>query len=151
MASGIYVARMNATAFSTAVTAMYIANSASATLRILRVACSQHTSTASAMNILSLLRKTGTVTCPTTITPVPSQVGMAATGVTTATAGVASAEGTNGVILHKEAWNVLNGMLWIPTPEEQPIVPPSGAIGLTFEVAPASATYTLELTFQEIG
>lgn len=149
-ATGIYVARMNATAFSTAVTAMYISNSSSAALKILRIACSQHTSTVSAMNILSLLRKTGTVTCPTSITPVPTQVGMPASGVT-ATAGVATAEGTNGVIIHKEAWNVLNGMLWIPTPDEVAWVPPSGAFGLTFEVAPASATYTLELTYQEIA
>jgi hypothetical protein len=149
-AYGTYVARMNDVAVSTAVTVVYISNSASAALRILRVSCNQRTSTSSAMNILSLLRKSGTVTLPTSTTPVPLQVGMAASGVT-CTTGVASAEGSDGVILHKEGFNILNGLLWIPTPEEQPWVPPSGAVGLKFEIAPTSATYTIELTYTEIA
>jgi hypothetical protein len=48
-------------------------------------------------------------------------------------------EGTYTDILYRDNFSVLNGWLWVPTPEERIIVGPSGILGLKFPIAPGAS------------
>ena len=51
-----------------------------------------------------------------------------------------------------DSFNILNGWIWVPMPEDRLWVPPSGRIVLRLEDAPGSAlTMNGGLTFGEIG
>lgn len=74
------------------------------------------------------------------------------------TAGInASAEGAGAkTVIFEDAFNVLNGWLWVPTPKET-IVMPAGSLsglGLFFPVAPDAshlANWAFGVVFAEIG
>jgi hypothetical protein len=71
------------------------------------------------------------------------------------TAGInASAEGAGAKsILHEDAFNVLNGWLWVPTPAETIIVPPGAeGFGLHLPVTVVStANWAFGVVYREIG
>lgn len=96
----------------------------------------------------------------TSTTPVPHQIGGAASGIAGGTAGAAatagtdaSAEGAGAVTTTiEEGFNNLNGWLWVPTPEERFIVGPDIAVILKIVGTPATLTgWTAGITFQEIN
>jgi hypothetical protein len=149
MARGFYAYHMDAQAVSTAITILEVAAPATAVLRLIRAWCSQSNSTTSAMNTIEIVRKTATITGAATPPSVIPLDGSAASGVTQKWK--ATAEGTDGNIVYADAFNVLNGWLWLPVPEERIIVPPSGIIALKFPSAPASANYTAGLLWEEIS
>ena len=72
-------------------------------------------------------------------------LGTAATGI------IATAEGTDGDIVLREGFNVLNGWKHLPVPEERIFVPAAGIIALKFPVAPASQTWDMSITIRELG
>jgi hypothetical protein len=51
-----------------------------------------------------------------------------------------TADTTPGDVLLTDGFNLLNGYLWVPTPDDRIIVAPSGRLVLRLNVAPASAT-----------
>ena len=67
----------------------------------------------------------------------------------------ASAEGAGAkTVLLEDAFNVLNGWLWVPTPNETIIVNASAAsgFGLFLPVAPSTLTdWAFGVTFKELG
>jgi hypothetical protein len=53
--------------------------------------------------------------------------------------------------IDKKGINNLSGYFYDPLPEERPIIPPSGAIGLKVLVAPTSFDAVVQIIFREIG
>jgi len=142
------------TAVTGAITLVQIKAGATASLKILRAWCSQYNQTSSVMQDIVILRKSAAATV-TSFTPLltdPGDAASAAVGGTSATGINASAEGTDGDELIPDNFNVLNGWLWVPTPEERIIVPPAGILGLKFPTAPGSSmTVTAGFLFGEEG
>jgi hypothetical protein len=61
-------------------------------------------------------------------------------------------QSTEGTILHSDCFNVLNGYVWIPTPECRPVISPSGRLIIELQTAPGDAlTMSGTVYFEEIG
>jgi hypothetical protein len=137
----VYHAEMPATAITAAKTLLQI-KSVNSPLEILEMRISQVTKTTSELLEVQILRKTAAATV-TSFTPLELDTGgpaALAVGGTSATGYNASAEGTNGDILFKTHWNVLNGeFLYLPTPEDRIWVPPNGFIAVKLNTAPAAS------------
>lgn len=149
---GVYSARVNLTAFTGAKTAMQIKAGASNPLEILRVSITQRGGTTSEQIQAQLLRKTAAATV-TSLTPLkmdPSAPTAGAAGGTAATGTNASGEGTDGDVLIQEGFNVLNGFLYLPVPEERIKVPAGGIFAVKFPDAITSGTYNVVVIFGEI-
>lgn len=145
--TGVYTISLDATVVSTARTLIQYNAPATRVAVVLRAWVSQTLSETSTQEEVQLLRVTtaGTGTAAT-----PRPVGSFAAAAGTATVNH-TAEGTAGDSLGREGFNILNGWLYVPTPDEYEIVPPSGRIALKFPVAPASATWSAGLVIAEIG
>lgn len=149
-ASGTYTVHGDAQAVSTAITILEVTAPSVSCLQLIRAWVGQSSSTSSAMARIQILRKSATITgTASPPTPRPLEIGMPASGVTVKW--IATGEGTDGVLLDEETFNILNGWLWLPVPEERIWVPPSGIIALKFPAAPTSANWTFGMTFREIG
>lgn len=85
-----------------------------------------------------------------TPTPSPLQVGGAAAESTVEANN--TTQGTEGTFIHAEGFNVLNGWMWMPTPECRPVLSPTGRLVIELQVAPSAAlTMNGVLLFEEIG
>lgn len=63
-----------------------------------------------------------------------------------------TSQSTEGVHLHTASFNVLNGYLWLPTPELRPVLSPSGQINIELQTAPLDPlTMSGTVYFEEIG
>lgn len=138
---------------ASAITLVQLKAGSTAICRIIKAWASQSTLTSSSQVSIALLRKSGAATV-TSYTPRlidPGDSAAAAVGGTSATGVNASGEGSNGDILVQASFNVLNGWLWVPVPEDRIIVAPSGIVGLTLITAPASSTWDAGIIFEEEG
>lgn len=149
----VYVVEMQAVSVSAAITLIQI-KAGAAPVKLLRAWISQSNQTSSAMQRAQILRKTAAATV-TSFTPKrydPGDAVSLAVGGTSATGYNASGEGTDGEVLYEQSFNVLNGLLWIPTPEERIVVPGAGFVALKFIDAPGSAmTVSAGAVFGEEG
>lgn len=133
---------------STAISVLEVTAPSSMALAIHRAWFTNSSSATSSECDVTLLRKTGTIT-GTALTPTPlEKSGPAATFTAKRTA---TGEGTDGDIVAGEGFNVLNGWLYVPTPEERIWVPPSGMLAMKLQAAPSSATYRYGLIVVEYG
>jgi hypothetical protein len=142
---------MDKATVSTAITVLELTAASGQPLEIMRAWATQVSVTTSAQCEVAVLRKTATITG--TATP-PAAVEIGGGGDTAASFTVkhiATAEGTDGDILYSEGINSLNGFLYIPTPEERPVVPGSGIIALKFVTAPTSASWRFGFTLRELA
>ena len=143
-----YVARLDATAVTGAITLIQVTAPSTSGLHLLRAWCSQSSSASATQLPIELVRKTATVT-GSAFTPLALDENDPAASSTVLVN--ASAEGTDGNILIREAWDYLNGWLWVPTPDDRIAVKASGIIALKFPVAPAaSVTIQAGLVFGEV-
>lgn len=152
----VYILTNNGVSISTAVSALQWKGGTNGPIEVLRAALSQGSSTTSAAVRAGLIRKSAaaTVTAGVAGTTLLKQnpvnptsdasLGTSATGIT------ASAEGTNSELAIQRGFNVLNGLEWLPTPEERVLAPQGGFLGLTFLTAPPSATWDASLVFREL-
>lgn len=150
---GVYAAYMEAVSVSGAITLVQVKAGSAVSIELLRAWVSQSGSTTSAMQRIRILRKSAAATV-TSFTPVRLSGGATAdsAGGTSATGTNASNEGTDGDVLVPDAFNVLNGWLWLPTPEERIIAAPGTILALVFPAAPGSAlTVTAGMIFREFG
>jgi len=134
-------------AVSTAITVMQLTAAATHVVEILRMWVTQESSTASAQTAVSVVRQTdaGTMTAIT-------EVEHASAGPADATAfRTATVEPTTTDTILIEGFNVLNGWLYLPVPEERIWIPPSGSVGLKFPDVPPSVTYNYGITWREVG
>ena len=102
---------------------------------------------------VELIRKSvaATVTSFTPIVLRATDAAADAVGGTAATGTDASAEGTDGDIVHLDSFNILNGWFYVPVPEERITVAPSGIIALKFPIAPAAMDIFAGIVWREIG
>ena len=150
MAAGTYDVHGDAQTIATAITILELTAPATAILRVFRAWVSGNTSTAGSARI-RILRKSGTIT-GTASPPTPSPIGaFAASGATVKW--VATAEGTDGVVVHEETFR-LDGGTWTwaaLNPNEMIIVPPSGILALKFPAAPTSTAFSFGFSYDEVG
>ncbi len=144
------------------VTLMFIHPGTTAALRILRVWINQSANATSAQQRVQFVRQV--TAFPTLVTFTPQKVwegdpASVITGGTTGAAGTcginASAEGAGAkTVIMEDAFNVLNGFLWVPKPGEEIVCAPSSTSGFGVYFPKAAATLTdwsFGLTFEEIS
>lgn len=137
----------------TAVTLLQIAAGTAMPIVIMRARLTQRLSTTSTQVGIQILRKTAAATVTAAVagdlrkldsgdSATVVQLGTALTGYT------ATAEGTNGDILHEEGFNLLNGFYYEPQPELRPTVPGAGIVGIKLLTA-ITGTVQVEFVFAE--
>ena len=146
----VYTATTEIAAVAAAQTLLTVAAPADAVVVILRAYMSQEDLTASEMLRAQLQRASADGT-GTGVTAEQHEVGDAAFGGTVLEDH--SVEPTfTGIPLENEEWNVLNGWIWVPMPEDRVELSPSGIIGLRLDTAPSAGTIIAAgITFGEIG
>lgn len=139
----------------TAVTQIQIQAPTARSITIIRAWVSQASTTTSAQVKVQILRMSAgaTVTAATIAADVRPmdpddaastvQVGTAATGFT------ATVAGTESDIMMSDNFNVVNGWLYLPVPEERIITSGGGRIALKFATAPPAGTYDVGIVFAE--
>ena len=149
--AGIYTINHNAIVVATAITIIQYKAGATNKAAVVRFRVGQGLSETSTQEQIVLLRKTAAATV-TSFTPIENDPdgpvafgagGTAATGIT------ASAEGTDGDLLVDASFNILNGFEWVRSDRYEIMVPAAGIIALKFPVAPASATWRVQLVIEE--
>jgi len=132
----IYTSRLDATSVSSAATLVQVNAPSNAALKILRAWISVCTVSSCALQARLSRRTTGgTGTSFTPIRHDPWDVSTSATATVNH-----SAEGSLGDVIIRDTFNVLNGLLYLPIPEERIIVPPGCALSLDLPVAPDNAS-----------
>jgi hypothetical protein len=128
-------------------------------LRIYRLSCGQSgTATSQQLGIRWGLKAAafGTMTAAT---PAPLEIGSVASAITGSTTNAASSAGTdssaNGAgtltVLDQQGFNNLNGFLWVPTPEERPLIGPDLSFCFQLQGTPTTLTnWNATLTFEEV-
>ena len=146
----VYTATTEIAAVAAAQTLLTVAAPTDSVVVLLRAYISQLTLVASEMFRAQLQRASAAGT-GTGVTAQPHEVGDAAFGGTVLEDH--SVEPTfTGIPLENEEWNVLNGWIWVPMPEDRVYVSPGGIVGLRLDTLPSAATeITAALTFGEIG
>jgi hypothetical protein len=154
---GCYYANYNITAIATAQTMMQLTATASICVEILSAFCSQTTNTTNFEAEAYLQRASVAGATPTALTPGKEEVGDQAAastvGVQTGAGGGSMAEPTYtaNTKFGMLGWASLAGWAFTPIPEERPVVPPSGIVGIRLNTVPASSTFDTECRFREIG
>ena len=141
--SGVYNLVRPATATSTAITIQQVLAPAGTMIELTRSWVNQSTVTTSAQTRIQVLRKSAVATV-TLQNPALLGIGMQASkcvGGTGATGITATVEGTDSAVLIEEGFNIVNGWLYLPVPEER-IYTINGAVCLKFPTAPAAANFS---------
>jgi hypothetical protein len=128
-------------------------------LRIYRMSCGQSgTSTSQQLGVRWGLKASAFGTFTST-TPAPTFIGAVAAAIAGSTSNAASSAGTdasaNGAgtltVLGQDGFNNLNGWLWVPTPEERPLVAIDQSFVLALVGTPTTLTgWNAQLTFEEV-
>lgn len=153
--SGLYALVRSSVTTSTAITIQLVWVPVTAMIETTRAWVNQSTVTTSAQTRIQLLRKTGTAPTVTSQTPTvqgtPGTAASKCVGGTAASGITATAEGTDGTVYVEEGFNIVNGWLYLPVPEERIAILGSTAngIGLKFPTAPTSAGYASGQEFIE--
>ena len=142
---------------STAITVMQIASGTITPALILSANASQRGSTVSAQEELSFVRKSAGATVTTAVVgthlfklrpgdPTPNLLlGTTTTGV------IASGEGTDTDICYRSSFNVLNGWVYLPVPEERIFMAAAAFLGLKYSTAPATQNWSWNISIMELG
>lgn len=125
-------------AYTTAITILQLRAHATRPLVLTRLWLDT-TAVAAASLSIQVLRQT-TAGTMTTLSPgpLPLRPNEPTAGFTAGN--TATVEPTASDILLQEAFNAVNGYLWLPTPDEQWVIPAAGFLGLKFAAAPAAST-----------
>jgi hypothetical protein len=132
-------------------------------LEMLRAFVSQSANATSAQQRVQLSRQTSTFPTLTSQAPVSLKDSDPASKITGGTAGAAGTSGINAsaegsgtkTVLYPDAFNVLNGWLWVPTPYETIVESAQSTaegFAVVFPAAPATLTnWNSGLVFRELG
>lgn len=160
MRGGYTIPCTNVTLANQAVTLVFVNPGTTCSLEILRAWASQAANATSAQQRVQLSSQVTSFPTLTSQAPNPNAMIDQASQITGGTAGAAgtsgvnaSAEGSGGkTVKYPDAFNVLNGWLYVPTPPETEIFSASGSagLGLHFPAAPATLTnWNAGLSFRE--
>lgn len=149
---GVYTAQIDITGLSTAKTLLHLQAPSTGILEILSVNVTNLNTETSEQLEVGLYHVT-TVGSPagTSVTPEKHEKLDAAAAATVLgnLSGEPSAYASKPI--DKQGVNNLSGYRYDPLPEERPVVPPSGAIGLRMLTAPSSFNASVQVVFREIG
>jgi hypothetical protein len=153
MTNFVYAVRFNGVATSAAITLAQVKAPSCCAIEIIRAQITQYGTVVSLQERISLVRKTTRATIPL-FTPVAlscsSPPSYAVASSCSCGSGVATAEGVNGNTLREEGFNVLNGFLYLPVPEEREQIEPGEGVGLVFLTAPTTQNWTGGIYFREL-
>ena len=154
MADMIYVLPIAGLTALTAVPFAQLATPATTGIEILWIELGQETSETSQQEALQLVRRSTNSTLPNVAErPSLNEGGPAtllgATSITNAI-GVATGTGSFTASLTKFTFNALNGLLYLPVPEERITISPSKFLTLEFPTAPAANTWSGYITYREL-
>lgn len=145
------VALVNGTATGTVV---QLKCGTGSTFKVLRAWISQSSETSSRMQNLQI-RRQSTGSTVTSFTPLLHDKGDAASNMvssTSATGYNGTAEGTPGDVLIATDFNVLNGWLYVPVPEDRIVVGPTNPIlSMFLPTVPTNTTFSAGFTVEEEG
>jgi len=146
----VYTVRMAPTAVTAAKTLIRVSANGTSALVLLRAWITQETKVTSEQ-LRALIQRASTTGTGTAVTPQPHEVGDSAFS-GSAAVNLTAEPTLTGSPFNNENFNILNGFIYVPMPEERVIVPPSGIIVLRSDIAPlASMTMTAGMTFGAIG
>lgn len=146
----VFTVRMAPTAVTVAKTLIRVSAPATTALVILRAWITQETKVTSEQ-LRALIQRASTTGTGTATTPEKHEVGDAAFA-GSAAVNLTAEPTLTGNPFNNEDFNILNGFIYVPMPEERVIVPPSGIIVLRSDIAPAaSMTMTAGMTFGSLG
>lgn len=152
----VYTLRHEATV-ATAITVLQLKAGAASPLLILSASAGQRGTIASLQESIALVRKTAAATVTTAAVGThlfKHRVGDPTPDLTLSTTGtgvIGTAEGTDGDILKKLPFNVLNGLYHLPIPEGRLHVPGGGLLAMKFLNAPTTQTWLFEIELMELG
>ena len=131
-----------------------IATPSATAIEILRIELGQEDSTLNQMECLMLVRRTTNSTLPNVAERNPLNSGeagtqLAATSITNAI-GLATGTGSYQASIMRWTMHFLNGLLYLPLPEERPVLAPSNFYTLEFLASPAAATWSGHIIYREI-
>lgn len=143
------------------VTLVFINPGTTCSLKINRCWVSQSANATSAQQRVQLVTQVTAFPTLTSTTPSKMNRGDPVSAIIGGTAGAAGTAGINAsaegagskTVIFDDAFNVLNGWLWVPTPDEHIIMPASSAsgFGLYFPVAAAALTnWAFGITYTEL-
>ena len=148
----IYVALLEGVSVGVLGTLVEFTAPSTKTMQLMEAWITQDTSETSTQEVAQIVRKTAAGTSMTSFTPRLLETGDAAFGGTARIFLSGQGEGTLGDSLRREGFNILNGWLYVPIPENRIIVAPSGILALRLAVTPAAAiTISAGMIFEEIG
>ena len=151
MARGTYIVNASAvTLANQAVTLAFVNPGTTVSLEFLRAWASQAANATSAQQRVQLSSQVTAFPTLTAMTPAKTSLIDQVSAITGGTAGAAGTAGVNASaegagakkVILPDAFNVLNGYLWVPTPVETITMNASAAsgLGLHFPAAPATLT-----------
>jgi hypothetical protein len=139
----------NTATHSTAITILQARAHATRPLVLIRLWLDSAATTAASATIQVLRQTTAGTMTTLSPGPLPLRPNVPTAGMTAGH--TATVEPTAGDILVHESFNVVNGYLFLPTRDEQIVIPAAGFLGLKFSVAPATQTWTYGMNLVEIG
>jgi len=156
------VADAGITLANAAVTLAFVNPGTSRSLEFLRAWVGQSANATSAQQRVQLSTQVTAFPTLTSTTPAKLTLSDPSSVITGGTAGAAGTSGTNAsaegaggkTVIWPDAFNVLNGWLWVPTPKEVVVLNASAAAGLGLHLPVAAATLTnwaFGLVFGELG
>jgi hypothetical protein len=87
-----------------------------------------------------------------TPTPIPVSSGDVAAGIVAEAFNTTDLTGGTSVVIHRETWNVMAGMNYLPIPQDQPEFAPSTRCMIKLVSSPAdSITFQVVATVEELG
>ena len=145
-----------------AVTMAFVNPAAGTVLEFFRAGASQSANATSAQQRIQLNYQATVFPTLTSATPAKTKSGDPVSGITGGTAGAAGTSGINAsvegagakTVATQDAFNVLNGWLWVPTPLDTYTARAAESLGFALHVPVAPATLTnwaFGLTFRELG
>jgi hypothetical protein len=149
---GVYTAQIDITGLSTAKTIMLLTAPATGVLEIISVNVTNSNTETSEMLEIGLYHVT-TIGSPsgTAVTPEKHEKLDAAAAATVSGNLTVEPTAYASKPIDKQGVNNLSGYRYDPLPEERPICPPSGAMGLRVLTAPASFNACVQVVYREIG
>jgi hypothetical protein len=162
MAREYVISSAGITVANQAVSLVFVNPGTTMALEILRMWIAQSANATSAQQRVQIATQVTAFPTLTTFTPRALKRGDPVSAIIGGTAGAAgtcginaSAEGAGAkTVVWEDAFNVLNGWLWVPTPRETLIMPSSSASGLSLflPVAPTTLTnWAFGMTYAELG
>ena len=131
-----------------------LATPSATAVEIIRIEMGSEDIGASNVECLQLTRRLRNSTIPnvserTSLNPNDPATQMAATSITNAQ-GVATAEGSYTGSMMRWCFNTLAGFLYLPTPDERPVMAPSNFYVLQFVSSPVASTWSGTVVVREI-